>query len=77
MANQHGGRRNEAAARNGKRVGRPPRAPAERAPTRPMFPLRVEQGLLDAYRAADSATQATARAAMVAALRAALEEVRK
>lgn len=61
MKNNHGGRREGA--------GRPPKPPEARAPRRPMFPLRVPPDLHVAYRAADRATQARAREAMIAALR--------
>lgn len=66
---QHGGRREGA--------GRPPKPPAERAPARPVLTLRIEQDLYDAYKAASEHQQGQAREAMIAALRAALEELRE
>lgn len=64
-----GGRRNERAAQNGKTVGRPPK-PDKLVP----LMLRVPPDLRAAYDAAPPAVRAQARAAMVTALVAALEE---
>lgn len=64
-----GGRRNERAAQNGKAVGRPPK-PDKLVP----LMLRVPPDLRAAYDAALPATRAQARAAMVAALTAALQD---